>query len=547
MRKTCILLAGLFFAAFSPLQSFAQNNVSDIDITVTLSDDGSAEIVQEWSGTFDEGTENYIPINTSDTEVKNFSVSDESGEYENKENWDVSASFEEKARRCGINETEEGIELCFGISDYGQKKYTVKYTVEGYVKAYTDCDGSNFQLVNSGMNTFPTSVTVRVCTQNDAALTADNTQIWAFGFAGQIEISNGEVLAYTEEPLTGDDSVIIMLGFSHGLLNPVYTSEKSFEDVKDEAFAGSDYTDEDDTLILTVFAVIFLIAAVILTTLLVREMKRRGRIKRFIKEAPYFREQPCGGDLYMTHFLSRKFFISNRDSRIMGAALMKMFNEGFIGAETKEKETITGKTKKEISLRLVKEPQESLLCSLYKILTSAAGEDGILQEKELEKYARRKPDKVQNFIDKAIGTGEQHFKKAGGYKKPSKNDITNLTEEGKRYLSQTAGLRNYLREFSLISEREIEEGIIWKDYIVYATLFGIADKVMEQMKKVYPDRVEEISEYNRQIIILGSYSNAMYSAAQQSIQSSRAAGLGGSSSIGGGGGFSGGGVGGGSR
>ena len=58
MRKTCILLAVLFCAAFSPLQSFAQNNVSDIDITVTLSCDGSAEIVQEWSGTFDEGTEN---------------------------------------------------------------------------------------------------------------------------------------------------------------------------------------------------------------------------------------------------------------------------------------------------------------------------------------------------------------------------------------------------------------------------------------------------------------------------------------------------------
>ena len=39
---------------------FAKNNVSEIDIDVTVRDDGSAYIVQNWKGTFDEGTENYI-------------------------------------------------------------------------------------------------------------------------------------------------------------------------------------------------------------------------------------------------------------------------------------------------------------------------------------------------------------------------------------------------------------------------------------------------------------------------------------------------------
>ena len=34
----------------------ASNNVSEIDIDVTVRDDGSAYIVQNWRGTFDEGT-----------------------------------------------------------------------------------------------------------------------------------------------------------------------------------------------------------------------------------------------------------------------------------------------------------------------------------------------------------------------------------------------------------------------------------------------------------------------------------------------------------
>ena len=32
----------------------------------------------------------------------------------------VDASFEEKANRCGILETGEGVELCWGVSEYGQ-------------------------------------------------------------------------------------------------------------------------------------------------------------------------------------------------------------------------------------------------------------------------------------------------------------------------------------------------------------------------------------------------------------------------------------------
>ena len=49
-----------------PATTFAKNNVSEIDIDVTIRDDGSAYIVQNWQGTFQEGTENYIPINTED-------------------------------------------------------------------------------------------------------------------------------------------------------------------------------------------------------------------------------------------------------------------------------------------------------------------------------------------------------------------------------------------------------------------------------------------------------------------------------------------------
>ena len=61
--------------------------------------------------------------------------------------------------------------------------------------------------------------------------------------------------------------------------------------------------------------------------------------------------------------------------------------------------------------------------------------------------------------------------------------------------------------------------------MVYAALFGIADKMMKQMERVYPDRIPELEEYNRQVVIAHSCYRSIY----------------------GGGGFSGGGHGGGLR
>ena len=108
-------------------------------------------------------------------------------------------------------------------------------------------------------------------------------------------------------------------------------------------------------------------------------------------------------------------------------------------------------------------------------------------------------------------------------------------------------LKKYLNEFTLIAEREITETIIWKEYMVYATLFGIADKVIEQFKKVYPEKIPELETYNRNVIIAHSYYRSMYRSSQRAMQARRTSGSGGRASFGGGGGFSGGGRGGGSR
>ena len=552
MKRITRLLAALFIISMQFCTAHAQNRVTKIDISVVINDDGSANIVQNWNGTFTEGTENYIPINTDGIDISDLRVSDTDGEYDYIGDWDVDADFDEKSRKCGINQTADGVELCFGISEYGENSYAIEYTVTDFIKSYSDFDGTNFMLINSNMSTFPTDGKIKITLQNGTPLDAENAAIWGFGYDGEIEFSDGAVSAYTTAALEGDNSMIIMLRLNKGIVSPSAYIDKSFEAVKDKAFEGSDYGyDEYEDLTVVDYIILFTILIsipVLIILLIFMFLKRRREIKKFYKEANYFRDIPCGGNIEKSYYLSQRFNVAGDESLIIGALILSMINNGELEPQTEEKIGVFGKVKQSINIKLVREPEKHAERQLYAVLKAAAGGDGILQERELENYAYRNPKSVNGIFDSTKETGKAEFISGGGFiTNRAGRKIKDLSEIGKSELAEVMGLKKYLNDFSLISEREINETIIWKEYLVYATLFGIADKVIKQMKEVYPDRIPEIDTYNRNVMIAHSYYYSMNNSAQRAIQEQRTSGMGGHASVGGGGGFSGGGSGGGSR
>ena len=531
----------------------AENNVSEIDIDVTVRDDGSAYIVQNWQGTFYEGTENYIPINIDDISISDFKVSDKNGAYTFMENWDVDLSFDEKTRKCGINETYSGIELCFGISQYGENRYTIEYVVKDFIKSYSDYDGTNFMFINPDMSTFPTDGRINIVFENGTELNENNAGVWGFGYDGYVEFLNGKVNAYTTSALSGENSMIIMLKLNKGIIYPEIQVDESFETVKAKAFEGSDYGDnnypeEEASLFETIFGFIvtFGFWAIIIWIFSIA-IKRKKAIKKFSKECGYFRDVPNGGRIEVSNYLAQNFDVADEKSLIIGALILSMINKGSIEPETEENVGLFGKVKESVNLKLVKEPDTTAELILYNLLILSAGEDGVLQEKELGKYSYKNPEKINEVMDNVKYAGEQAFIQSGGLAGGSGNCIKDLSDKGKEELAEVIGLKKYLNDFTLIAERDITETIIWKEYMVYATLFGIADKVIEQFKKVYPEKILELETYDRNVILAHSYYRSMYRSSQRAMQAKRTSGGGGRVSFGGGGGFSGGGRGGGSR
>lgn len=118
--------------------------------------------------------------------------------------------------------------------------------------------------------------------------------------------------------------------------------------------------------------------------------------------------------------------------------------------------------------------------------------------------------------------------------------INVFTQKGVNEIEEWKGLKKYMKDYSLLDEKEVPAITIWEKYLVFATAFGIANEVIKQLKLVYPD-FENISTINSTtlFIVMNTDFNRTFSSAISTSMSTTY-----SSATGGGGGFSGGGGGG---
>src|SRR5699024_5887360 len=93
-------------------------------------------------------------------------------------------------------------------------------------------------------------------------ITEKNERIWAFGYEGEIYFNEGKVNSYTEEALTEDDYVTLLIRFPDDTFATNDKINKDFETIKEQAFEGSDYGQDkvEITVIEAIMIPIFLLA-----------------------------------------------------------------------------------------------------------------------------------------------------------------------------------------------------------------------------------------------------------------------------------------------
>lgn len=75
-------------------------------------------------------------------------------------------------------------------------------------------------------------------------------------------------------------------------------------------------------------------------------------------------------------------------------------------------------------------------------------------------------------------------------------NISILSEKGYIERQEWNALEKYMKEYSLLKEKQVFDVVLWEKFLVYATAFGISKKVIEQLKLVHPEAFEVNNRYN---------------------------------------------------
>ncbi len=552
------ILAAIVAVAGIGFSAFAQNKVHDVDITVNLATDGSAQIREVWDMTLSRGTEVYLGReNLGDIKILDLTVSDETGEtYTTDRSWDPDRSFERKKGHCGLNSISNGYEICWGIGEYGHRTYTVDYTLTNLVKSLDDYDMIHYMFYTP--NDFR-GEHVKVTIEKPGFVMDTLTRIWAFGYDGYIWREDGKVIAESENPLDSDNDIIILMRFDKGTFDSKSVQERPFSAVLDRALEGSDEPDvplsKAEEALYTILGFVFFLGMCMLPflPLIIRSVeKRRAKKNAFgtlsLGAIPWSRELPYNGDILANYYvISTSPDIKAKKNSIASAMILRMLQSGCLQAT---RDLDSGKVDIRFNadsagFKDLTHSEEQLWSMMYK----ASGNNHVLEEKEFSTWARSHNSELAKWTTNVKSDGLSNLKRGHYY------EAGKYTADGQEENRKIIGFKRFLEDTTLIKERATIEVTLWRNYLVFAALIGIADKVAKELKDIDPVVFEKAytmaySDFSKVIYLTNSYANVLSRYAYTPSYSSSSFGSGGGfsrsgggghSSFGGGGGFSGGG------
>lgn len=346
--------------------------------------------------------------------------------------------------------------------------------------------------------------------------------------------------------------------------------------------------------------ILFAICVIINVILIIVYVKKTIKYKKYLKtlnkykpttELKYYRDLPdensTPGEAIKTMNINLNQFTPTNFGKVFSATILDLALKGYIEISQEKNE----KNKDVVKIFILKEANRQLKTDEEYILDfvkNAINGKEYITLKDLEKYIQNHPSKVENLlkntqtkIDNQLISEQIIDKEQQDEYKKYKNKqfgyifisiflfsftlilfaipivifiidailcgkiakrLNVLTQKGTDMQEQWKGLKKYMEDFSMLDKREVPELVIWEKYLVYATAFGIADKVIKQLKIVYPNFDEmmttNLATYTYMNLMINTdFSTSFSNAISSSMSSAYSSGSGSGGGFSGGGGF----------
>ena len=336
--------------------------------------------------------------------------------------------------------------------------------------------------------------------------------------------------------LSKSQYMVSLVRFKTNLFNTSNSSNKSFDDVYDSAMSDVDKNEFKSNSTLSGFSTFRVILTMIFSMIgmvlfnpiiwililyFIAKKKKgsnwiwgSGKHSGYLDFGPggkmtppddkiqYWREIPCNKDLKRAYWVAYQYnvvSINTLRKGIIGAILLKWIKEEKITASKTRKGLFSFKDNNyAIDLSKLMYYENRIENDLLEILKSASGMNGILEAKEFEKWCKKNYSKIDSWFTMFLYKEQTELE--------NQQLITSRNEETTGMFGKTKtitakvvspvllndaiqlkGLKKFLLDFSMMPEREYFEVHIWEEYLIFAQLLGIADKVEEQFSKLYPN------------------------------------------------------------
>ena len=560
-----------FLLLFSFILSVDASSISNIDMDIYVDNNGVATITETWNANVTEGTEGWHPYyNIGMSEIYDVNVKMDGKSFSTVSEWDEHASMDDKAYKAGLyypdsNETD----IVFGISSYGVHKYVIQYKISNFVSTTSDADIIYWNLMPYDFSAEPGNVTIKIYSDFKYS---DSLDVWGYGkYGAPCYVYDGRIEMTSDGILNSSEYLTILVKFDKGTFNTKSVLDNDFDYYFNMAENGAtNYSDNKsfwDKLLdfivpfITVIINFIIWGSIIFVAMLSGKkdnLKFGSTGNKVRKDIMPFREIPCNKDIYRSYWVADSYNLNKKKEDFLGCVILKWLQNGNVRIE---KVTSKGffKEKTESNIIFEKRPDDAIELEgkLYDYMNQASG-DGKLESGEFKKWCSSHYSKILKWFDdvlsfelKMLVNDNKAVVETTG--KVFKRNIYNIDESMMQEAEQMAGLKKFLKEFTLIKNREPIEVKLWNEYLMYASIFGIADEVASQFKKLYPEVITDMNnmgyDYNDVIFIHSVTSDGIKSAktAKSRAESYSSGGGGFSSGGGGGGSFGGGGGGGGFR
>ncbi|GIO21260.1 hypothetical protein J18TS1_43600 [Oceanobacillus oncorhynchi subsp. incaldanensis] len=509
------------------LTAFAENEMSDLHIEVELQEDGSGVVTEHRQMNMDEGTELFINmVNLDESEILDFSVEG----FTKEPDWDSDDSREEKAGKYGTVSTDDGVELVWGIGEYGENTYTVTYTLSDLVRnledgqamlwnfdTFSDIPAQNLTVEISGFQPF----------------TQENVNFWGFGFDGDIQLEGDRIVWESNGEADGD--VIVLTQFPADFFQAERTVDMTLSEQQEEAMDGSTYNSSDNSTLIVIIvsaAVGFSLLIGIGTFFFVRKTnqvkKEAGAMKPIHKriaenKGKTYAAVPFDGEDYagLSALLTQMNLGYFED--IFQAYLLKWSVNENISMEAEEESKVFGKkyrttltindmenernkhplTFSELTNQIEDESYEGTYeMALWTMLLDAADRNGVVTDNAIQKWGKEHAKEVSTVADYLKDYSEAYLEQQGLFSFEEikvfgfLQSITVSSKEGEQLADRLIQFDNYLKESDINQFSNASKPLSLKDMMLWSALLGKSDKVSKKLENLVPeDRYEEDQVY----------------------------------------------------